>query len=257
MEYFICAVPVMPLRSAASERSEMVSQLVFGEEVVLLETGEKDWVKIRNKFDGYEGWCSTKQLLPISEDFYSQECRQYNFKRETVVFDGQPMQLSIGSFLKGFGDQQTAHWGKHRLLYKGEKREVFSQKESSPEEIEEIALKYINVAYLWGGRSDFGIDCSGFVQSVFRLLGRKLPRDTGQQVHLGEEVAPHKEVKAGDLAFFANEEGKVTHVGLLLDSRRIIHASGKVRIDFLDERGILNQETNSYSHSLFALRRLV
>ena len=102
-----------------------------------------------------------------------------------------------------------------------------------------------------------GLDCSGFTQAVFRLNGISLPRDASQQSGIGQVINLVTEALPGDLAFFDNDEGMITHVGLILDSTSIIHASGKVRIDALDHQGIYNVETNKYSHRLRLIRRIM
>jgi cell wall-associated NlpC family hydrolase len=110
---------------------------------------------------------------------------------------------------------------------------------------------------LWGGKSPFGIDCSGFTQVVYKLNGYKLPRDANQQVNLGEPLSFVEEAEAGDLAFFDNEEGRIVHVGILLNNQSIIHASGYVRVDKFDHYGIFNQDTGKYSHTLRVIKRLL
>jgi gamma-D-glutamyl-L-lysine dipeptidyl-peptidase len=123
------------------------------------------------------------------------------------------------------------------------------------ENIRQVALQYLDVPYLWGGKSFFGIDCSGFCQQVFRHFGINLPRDAYQQAEKGEVVGFLQEVVCGDLAFFDNEEGRITHVGLMLNTHEIIHASGKVRIDKIDHQGIINSETGVRTHQLRIIKR--
>jgi hypothetical protein len=120
----------------------------------------------------------------------------------------------------------------------------------------DVARRFLHAPYLWGGKSILGMDCSGLVQLCFALLGITLPRDASQQVLLGEQVSSPKEALPGDLAFFANPEGKVVHVALVMAEGCIIHASGSVRIDRLDSEGIFNCETNAYTHRLSQLKRL-
>jgi cell wall-associated NlpC family hydrolase len=120
----------------------------------------------------------------------------------------------------------------------------------------DVAKFYLNAPYLWGGKSVFGIDCSGLSQMVFRQFGIKLRRDAYQQAEQGELVGFLQEAKAGDLAFFDNNEGRINHVGIMMDNERIIHASGKVRIDAIDNQGIFNRELNRYTHKLRIIKRV-
>ena len=112
------------------------------------------------------------------------------------------------------------------------------------------AKEFLNAPYLWGGKSFFGVDCSGFTQLVYKVNNVKLPRDAYQQAEVGEALSFVEESQPGDLAFFENAEGRIIHVGIMLDDQKIIHASGKVRIDTLDSTGIFNQEMNKHTHKL-------
>lgn len=255
MEYLICIVSVMPLRTAPSDRSEMCSQLLFGEAVALLEVGPAGWVRIRNQFDQYEGWAATNQLTCIEEDRYQEPTEEYTSELiANVSVSGHQMKLPLGSFLKGIRHGKMK-WSKVETLYKGQPLRPDNQ-EMTEKKIIALACQYLNTPYLWGGRSNYGIDCSGFVQSVYRLLGKALPRDASQQAACGEIVEGDIALRCGDLAFFHNEKQKITHVGLVLSHFEIIHSSGKVRIDKLDKTGILNSDTGKYTHQLAMIRRL-
>ena len=133
---------------------------------------------------------------------------------------------------------------------------ALKEKTQRPKLIED-AYMYLNAPYLWGGKGPFGIDCSGFVQVVFRLNGILLPRDAYQQADIGDTLSFVEEGQAGDLAFFDNENGKITHVGILNDAQHIIHASGKVRIDRIDHQGIFHEENGTYTHRLRLLKRII
>ena len=123
--------------------------------------------------------------------------------------------------------------------------------------MQEIAQSLLNVPYQWGGRSPMGMDCSGFTQVVFKILGKKLLRDAWQQAEQGVLVNFIEEIQPGDLVFFDNEEGRIIHVGIALANHKIIHASGCVRIDNLDHHGIYNTETRKYSHNLRIIKRVL
>jgi cell wall-associated NlpC family hydrolase len=121
----------------------------------------------------------------------------------------------------------------------------------------ETALMYLHAPYLWGGRSPFGIDCSGFVQVVYKFSGIQLPRDAWQQAEKGDLLSFIEESAPGDLAFFDNDEGTIIHVGILLENNRIIHASGKVRIDVIDHQGIYNRDLRAYTHNLRLIKSIL
>jgi cell wall-associated NlpC family hydrolase len=132
-----------------------------------------------------------------------------------------------------------------------------TQQTQSASNINYITRQFLNVPYLWGGKTPFGIDCSGFSQIVVRCIGINLHRDAYQQAEQGKVVSFLEEVQTGDLAFFDNEEGRITHVGIMLNSHSIIHASGKVRLDNIDSYGILDAENRNYSHKLRIIKRLL
>ena len=139
------------------------------------------------------------------------------------------------------------------LVFEGSK--TFNQKPKS--DIVSTAFLYLNAPYLWGGKSPFGIDCSGFTQMVYKLCGYKLLRDAYQQSNQGDALSFIEESEPGDLAFFDNEEGKIIHVGIIMENNYIIHASGKVRIDRLDHLGIYNAEQNKHTHRLRVIKKIV
>lgn len=255
MNHLICTVPVMPLRAEPSDRSEMTSQLLFGEAALQLEDGPKGWIRVRNQFDQYEGWAATNQVTFIEEELYLEPTEEYTSERSaTATVSGHPMQLPMGCFLKGMRHGEMK-WGKVHTAYKGDPLRPDSN-EITEKKIKDLAFKYLNTPYLWGGRSPYGIDCSGFVQSVFRLLGKALPRDAGQQAACGDLFSGDTPLRCGDMAFFHNEQQKITHVGLILSHFEIIHASGKVRVDKLDRTGIQNSDTGHYTHNLAMIRRI-
>ena len=126
--------------------------------------------------------------------------------------------------------------------------------------VKEVTNKYLNAPHLPGGKSPFGIDASGFVQMSFRLAGYHLPRDIQQQWAHSKPVENIGAALPGDLAFFSNNEGKdtkLTHVGIVLEEQKIIHCSGRVRVDYLMEEGILSTETKVYTHTLAGFRRVI
>jgi len=246
-------VPAAPLRKEAAHRSEMVSQLLFGEIAEVLEEG-KLFVKLRCLYENYEGWCQLSQISPIEEAQVKQVGNELSDEWATLIkVNGDPMHISMGSSL-GVLQNGKAQVGKFEIVYG---KEVWSPSNAtvSEEALKARAYQYLNTPYLWGGRSVFGIDCSGFVQQVFRFFNKALPRDPYQQAGEGEVVGFLQEAKCGDLAYFDNEEGRITHVGMLLNSDTIIHSSGKVRVDKIDNMGIVSSDTGERTHKLRIIKR--
>lgn len=232
---------IAPLRKEPSDRSEMVSQALFGEAMVMLDQNEK-WAMVRMEIDHYEGWIDRKQIEPYSSDSNLQLITQPLV--HAVTPDGTSITLPAGAYVDESID----------LL---ESLPIWSGSEN---DITACAKAFLHAPYLWGGRTLMGMDCSGFTQLVMRLNGVSLPRDAHQQAEHGETVSFLEETTTGDLAFFDNADGRIIHVGIVLKDENgrsnIIHASGKVRIDPIDHQGIYNRDTGSYSHQLRIVKRL-
>lgn len=254
MPYLVCIVPVCPMRAEPAHRSEQVSQLLFGDVVEIIETG-KDFIKLKYLYDDYEGWCQRSQLAEISSDLFvnKQELLTSEIINQVQV-NGQVMNIPLGCSL-GHLAQENSALGNLMVQFNGSLWKPSAPRHKA-DTIRDIAMKYLNTAYLWGGRSVFGVDCSGFCQMVFRFAGIPLLRDAYQQASQGEAVGFLQETRCGDLAFFDNEEGRITHVGILLDPASIIHSSGKVRIDTIDHNGIINSETGLRTHQLRVIKRI-
>lgn len=253
MAFVICMVPAAPLRKESAHRSEMVSQLLFGEIADVLEEG-KLFVKLRCLYDNYEGWCQLSQLTVIDEALVKQNTNVLSDDWTSIIdVNGQPMHISMGSSL-GLLQNGKINIGKNVVSYNGKTCDP-SVSKITGELVKEKAFQYMNTAYLWGGRSVFGIDCSGFVQQVFRFFNISLPRDAYLQAGVGEAVGFLQEATCGDLAYFDNEEGRITHVGLLLNNDTIIHSSGKVRVDKIDSMGIISSDTGERTHKLRIIKR--
>jgi len=257
VEFGVCDLSIIPVRSEPAERSEMVSQLLFGESYNVLIKKSK-WYKIKTAFDNYEGWISENQHHAVHERyFFKLQQSKHPVALDSVhnaVARDKNVFIVAGSTLPEY-DGMNFKLDADKYVYYGQA--VFPEHPLSLEKvIEKCALKYLNVPYLWGGRSPFGIDCSGFTQAVFKVLGIALKRDAYQQAEQGQLVDFVELSKEGDLAFFENETGKITHVGIVLKDQKIIHASGKVRIDKLDHFGIFNTDNGRYSHKLKFIKRI-
>lgn len=249
MEYGVCNLSIVPLRAEPSDLSEMVTQLLYGEHFKVLEKRKK-WSYIRLSFDGYQGWLDNKQYLNISEENYleleSQQLKLSSDMVDFVISEGkQLLSICLGSSISA----------SNLLNHSFEGKSIFGKLPKA--HLIESALSYLNAPYLWGGKSPFGIDCSGFTQMAYKLNGHKLFRDASQQATQGEALSFIEESEPGDLAFFDNHEGKITHVGIIMEDNYIIHAHGKVRIDRLDHSGIFNYDTRSHTHRLRVIKRII
>lgn len=254
----IITLSIVPMRKDPSDASEMVSQGLFGESFTVLETEEK-WLKIRLHHDGYEGWISNKQWMAVEPEML-ENCVLALSLISKAVINRQPSLIVAGSRLWNFKNEKGG-WKGFRFKSKAKTTDIVSK--SKPKKIIRLAESLLGAPYLWGGRSVMGIDCSGFTQLVFSLNGCQLPRDAYQQATFGDEIQLEN-AQTGDLAFFKNSEGKVTHTGIIMKEKKsvvkIIHASGCVRTDYLDEQGIFPESGNEekiYSHALHSIRRVL
>ena len=249
MQYGICNLSIVPLRLEPSDTSEMVSQVLYGDEFKVLEQRKK-WSRIRIAFDKYEGWIDNKQYLEITKDLYTALTNAtLTLSHDLVQFitneDGLLTPIPLGSNLNGLELLKHTFEGAHAPL------------SNKKDEVIKTAYLYLNSPYLWGGKTPFGIDCSGFTQMVYKLNGFKLLRDASQQATQGEALSFIEEATPGDLAFFDNQEGNITHVGIIMENNYIIHAHGKVRIDRLDHTGIFNVDQQQHTHKLRVIKKII
>jgi cell wall-associated NlpC family hydrolase len=255
MPYAITVVPVMPLRAEPSHRSEIISQGLWGECSEIILTGTDGWVKVKCQFDEYEGWVTMNHLEVIDEPLFNAPYTHYTSSWvNRVQINGQPMQVPFGCLIKQ-GSVPVTTWGNIPVQFE-EGLTAIGDGAIDENILTAAAFQFLNTAYLWGGKSVFGVDCSGFTQTVYKILGINLLRDAYQQATQGVVVDFLQEARRGDLAFFDNAEGRITHVGILLNDHEIIHASGKVRIDPIDNQGITNIDTGVRTHQLRIIRRL-
>lgn len=240
-----CLVSISPIRREAKDSSEMVSQLLFGEPVKVIQI-IGSWVEIETIFDAYKGFVDSKHLLPLSyEDTLNWQetyTNQQNINKQITTPWGQQI-ISCGSFI---GPSPSFKIGDYSFDCPADAKELNR---------DIVLANLINTPYLWGGKSSFGIDCSGLSQLFFRLSGINLPRDAYQQAETGAAIAFGNHQK-NDLAFFENKDGKIIHVGIIQENNKIIHASGRVRIDGLDQTGIFNTEINQYTHFLSFIKKI-
>ena len=254
MKYGISNLSIVPMRNEPTDNSEMINQLLFGEHFKILEIRKK-WSKIRLSHDSYEGWICNKQYLIISEEDYIQLDKDISTITTDIldiINKDHQQPIVVGSILPFY---KSGHAIINNEMYKfdGLTTPGFVKKVK----IVENAFIYLNAPYLWGGRSPMGIDCSGFTQMVYRLQGIDLPRDAYQQAKVGTSLSFVDESEPGDLAFFDNSEGKITHVGIILEDNYIIHSSGKVRIDRIDQQGIFNTELGLHTHKLRLIKSVI
>jgi gamma-D-glutamyl-L-lysine dipeptidyl-peptidase len=259
MQFGICLLSLVPCRREPAGTSEMVTQLLFGEHYTVVEQKE-DWLKIISGPDAYDCWISAKQHSPLSQrnfDLLSKEPQHYATDLIQIVTDVKRnirFPITLGCTLPFLTNSRMLIEDRE-FLYEGSC--VLPAKKGTAADLLQTAYQLLNAPYLWGGRGPFGIDCSGFTQLIYKLNGYLLPRDACQQVTLGEPLSFVEEAQAGDLAFFDNEEGKIIHVGIVLDQLQILHASGSVRIDKYDHYGIFNGDSGRYSHSMRVIKRLL
>lgn len=249
MKYGLCNLSLVPVRREASDTSEMVTQLLYGDHFKIIDS-RKHWSRIRLAFDEYEGWVNNKQFLEIDSKVYHElEELPQKLTSDIMEFVSDEnehlISVPIGSNLNAVSYLNHKHDGN------------FNEGVLPKIKLVETALLFLNAPYLWGGRSPFGIDCSGFTQIVYKLNGHKILRDAKEQATQGETLSFIEESEPGDLAFFDNDEGIITHVGIIMSDNYIIHAHGKVRIDNLDHSGIFNLDLKRHSHKLRVIKRIV
>ena len=248
MKYGICPLGIIPLRNDFNHASEQVSQLLYGDCFKIIDH-RKDWLKIRNQWDSYEGWICSNQCVEISEDIYKSNLElevknSANLLGYVSLPNSELFPIPLGSDLRQidvfnhqFEGEFTSTRDKNQLV--------------------KTAYSYLNAPYLWGGKTPFGIDCSGFSQMVYKLNGIQLKRDASQQATQGQALSFIEESEPGDLAFFDNQEGQIVHVGIIMEDNYIIHAHGQVRIDRLDHSGIYNADKRIHTHKLRVIKKII
>lgn len=248
----LCTISVIPIRREASHKSEMVTQLLFGEAwELILEDG--DWLHIRCLDDGYEGWLDRRQARwAKAADLQASTAFTLDLVHSATSKDRHVL-LPLGSTLRAY-DGLNFKLLQEKLVYNGQATDPGNSSGNAAAALK-MARKFLGVPYLWGGRSPFGIDCSGLVQVVAKVAGLRLPRDARDQALTGDSIDFIHQAAEGDLAYFDAEDGRIVHVGLLTGNGFILHASGQVRLDPIDQQGIFDREAKKYSHRLRLIKR--
>ncbi|MCF8302311.1 MAG: C40 family peptidase [Bacteroidales bacterium] len=259
MKYAVCSLNIVPVRSDPSEKAEMSSQWLFGELAEVI-SEFRDWLEIKMQDDSYTGWIDRKQATIISPAQFDE------LKHLPAMITIDPVStvlnaynryytyLPAGSILRNTTDH-SFEFPDEKLTCTGAIKPLKSK--AKTEEVVERSFGFLNAGYLWGGKTVFGMDCSGYMQALFKTAGIMLKRDASEQVKQGEAINLVEEARAGDLLFFDNPEGKIVHIGMHIGHNKIIHASGKVRIDFIDHQGIYNRQLKKYTHNLRVIKRIV
>jgi gamma-D-glutamyl-L-lysine dipeptidyl-peptidase len=252
----VSRLSIVPVRSEPADRAEQVTQILFGDHYEVIEDArERTWLKIRVHADQYEGWIDAKQHHQVSQEHFEYlnraELKITTEITSTILYNRNPLTIPMGSIIP-IGSSELFPM-EEQFAFNGEAKNAGQKREF--DYLRQIAMKYLHAPYLWGGKTPFGIDCSGFTQMVFRICGFSLQRDAWQQASQGRPVVTLQAALPGDLAFFKNGEGRIVHVGIVFPDAKILHASGRVRIDRLTEEGIIT-DTKTLTHALSHLRRI-
>ena len=250
MQYGICHLSIIPIRSSPEEVSEMMTQLLFGEHFKILEC-RKNWSKIKTIPDKCEGWIRNTQLAFISEEEFDklQSNKELKYVADLVTFveDHQKIltPIVLGSSLPTTTSLPVKFEG------------TFIGRPQPKEKLIKTSLLYLNSPEIKGGRTPFGIDSAGFTQMVYKINGYRLLRTAENQSTQGTALSFVEESEAGDLAFFDNSNGVIDHVGIIMENNYVIHVNGKVRIDRIDHTGIFNNDLRTYTHQLRVIKKII
>jgi gamma-D-glutamyl-L-lysine dipeptidyl-peptidase len=253
MDTFVCENVFVPLRSGPSHKSEMLSQILFGEKYTVIDKAGS-WMKIETLFDKYTGWIDMAHLQHSPVD--SSSCGNV-LNRSLLCYKNDNTKMVIEAGCEVFNpdfEDKTFFVGNNQYTAG---KDFSNNYISTNDSYADTAMKFINSPYIWGGRIPSGIDCSGLTQLVYKIQGRKIPRDSWQQAEAGKNIDFIDQGEPGDLVFFDNDRGHISHVGMILSRGLVIHASGRVRIDTIDHQGIFKSEIGGYSHKLRMIRRII
>ena len=255
MKYAIVTVPAAPVRKKPNHRAEMSNQLLFGEAVKVLKIRQEKWLKVECLYDGYKGWLTNHLVTFTGKETAALQVSKItsNFI-STIKVNGLSMNIPAGSSLIGLA-RKNGGFEQFQYEFTGDAIEPVKIN-SKMETLIANAHSWLNAPYLWGGKTILGVDCSGFVQTMYKLIGIPVARDAWQQAQQGTLVKNLADAQPGDLAFF-DDKDEIVHVGILLGTDRIIHSAGKVRIDTIDKKGIINADTGKRTHRLKLVKRFL
>ncbi|MGJ7030409.1 C40 family peptidase [Niabella hirudinis] len=255
MKQGMAVMPAVPVRKKPHHKYEMVNQLLFGEKVTILSVKKKGWYKVKSLYDGYKGWVTRHMILEEGKETPKNARPELaGALLNTLLVDGLPMHIPMGSFIWP-AENGVMVTGGREYHYTGTLAEDIGEPAAIRAAIEQYARQWLNAPYLWGGKTILGVDCSGFAQTIFKMAGIPLLRDAWQQAQHGAVIKNLQDAQPGDLAFFDDQE-EIVHVGILLGPDQIIHASGCVRIDTIDKKGIVNGDTGKRTHRLKLIKRM-
>lgn len=260
---------IIPMRAEASEASEMLTQMLFGETCTVLEELPR-WKRVRSDLDGQEGWVDFKMITPMSAAEYRTYYKEWRDTHARVLFpmtyavsqnNQQTLPLTLGTRLPNY--QPDGTFSVLGVQFRIDPNMVAPEAAILNEQnLLHVTRFLLNTPYLWAGKSALGMDCSGLTQVVHTLFGHELKRNAREQITQGRAIKQLRSAKAGDLAFFDHHDDRISHVGILLDSERILHCSGRVKVERIDSEGIYSTEMadgehpdGQYTHHLVAIRR--
>lgn len=256
--FAICPFSTAAIRAFPNHHSEMVSQLLFGEMVQIEEEKGRSWKKVKCLWDNTSGWVLNTQLQPVVVSDFEYFRKNYAFALDLcqpVISDNFSFPIPLGARLPGF---DGLHFQLNGSTFHYSGQAVYPESLlPGADLLNKIARRYLNAPFLYGGRSPFGIDTDGMAQMIFKIMGKPIPRYAHQQVFIGETIDFIDQAEPGDLAFFENSKGNISHTAIFLNAEEVIHVYGSVRIDKIDHFGIFNKPENRYTHRLRIIKRLL
>jgi hypothetical protein len=256
-DFGVCRLSVVPIWSEPREGHQF-SQILFGEVYeVITRSKDRKRIQIKTSFDDVQGWIDAAHHVMITSEYFEQATHS-DFKIttdivSTILYKKTTVPIVMGSIVP----ISTSELFKldQQFAFNGEAKPISLKRDG--EFVKTIAQRYLNAPEIAGGKNPFGICPHGFIQIVYKISGYALPWSLEQQAMVGKRTETLTQVPAGEIAYFKDQSGKLIHAGIVLDDHRIIHASGQVRIDILDEKGILQADTKIYSHTLDSIRSII